>query len=269
MNGGHCVLITGATGSLGSHLVKEFSERADVKTVICLNRRSNSDPLKRQKEAFASRGVSLDSLALNKLQVLEADTAKPRLGLADADYERLVGSVTAVLHNAWPMSGKRPIKGFEGQFHTLRNLIDLARNISCARPKGAKVCFQLISSIGVVGHYSLWSSVTRVPEERMEIKSVLANGYCDAKFTCERILDETLHKYPENFQPLTARLGQIAGSKVSGYWNPMENFSFLVKSSKTLKVLPDFDGVSLSNFQLLPTLMTDESCAPRFSRGVQ
>nr|ASU91363.1 polyketide synthase [Ramalina conduplicans] len=243
VNGGHCVLITGATGSLGSHLVKEFAERADVKTTICFNRRSNSDPLKRQKEAFASRGISLDSLALSKLQVLEADAAKPRLGLADADYERLVGSVTAVLHNAWPMSGKRPIKGFEGQFHTLRNLIDLARNISCVRPQGAKVCFQLISSIGVVGHYPLWSGVTRVPEERMQIKSVLANGYCDAKFTCELILDETLHKYPENFQPMTARLGQIAGSKVSGYWNPMEHFSFLVKSSKTLKVLPDFDGV--------------------------
>ena len=245
---GHCVLITGATGSLGSHLVKEFAERSDVKTVVCLNRRSNSDPLKRQQDAFASRGVSLDSLAINKLQVLEADTAKPRLGLADADYERLVGSLTAILHNAWPMSGKRPVKGFEGQFQTLRNLIDLARNVSCGRPKGAKVCFQLISSIGVVGHYPLWSGVTHVPEERMEIKSVLANGYCDAKFTCERILDETLHKYPESFSTMTARLGQIAGSKVSGYWNPMEHFSFLVKSSKTLKVLPDFDGVSSSGF---------------------
>lgn len=245
----HCVLITGATGSLGSHLVKEFAERADVKTVVCLNRRSNSEPLKRQKEAFASRGVSLDSFAFNKVQVLEADTAKPRLGLADADYERLVGSITAILHNAWPMSGKRPIKGFEGQFQALRNLIDLARNISCSRPRGAKVCFQLISSIGVVGHYPLWSGVTRIPEERMEIKSVLANGYCDAKFTCERILDETLHKYPENFQTMTARLGQIAGSKVSGFWNPMEHFSFLVKSSKTLRILPDFDGVSFPSVE--------------------
>ena len=239
-----CVLITGATGSLGSHLVKEFAERSDVKTVICLNRRGSSDPLERQKHAFASRGVILDGKAFAKLQVLETDIAKPKFGLADAEYVTLVGRVTSILHNAWPMSGKRLIKGFEAQFQALRNLIDLARDIACARPQGVKVGFQFISSIGVVGHYPLWSGVTRVPEERMEVKSVLPNGYCEAKFTCERILDETLHKYPDRFRTMTARLGQVAGSKVSGYWNPMEHFSFLIKSSKTLKALPDFDGVS-------------------------
>ena len=241
----HCVLITGASGSLGSHLVKEFAERPDVKTVICLNRRSSSDPLVRQKEAFTSRGINLNGNALGKLQVFETDTAKPNLGLADADYATLVRSVSAILHNAWPMSGTRPIKGFEGQFQAMKNLINLARDIACNRSEGDRVSFQFISSIGVVGHYPLWSGVTRVPEERMAIKSVLPNGYCDAKFTCERILDETLHKYPTHFRTMTARLGQIAGSKVSGYWNPMEHFSFLVKSSKTLKALPDFDGVSL------------------------
>ena len=249
-----CVLITGASGSLGSHLVKEFSERADVKTVICINRRSSSDPLTRQKEAFASRGINVDGNALEKLQVFETDTAKPKLGFADAEYATLIHSVSAILHNAWPMSGKRPIKGFEGQFQALKNLIDLARDIACARPEGDRVSFQLISSIGVVGHYPLWSGVTRVPEERMEVKSVLPNGYCDAKFTCERILDETLHKYPNRFRPMTARLGQIAGSKVSGYWNPMEHFSFLVKSSKSLKALPDFEGVSLLPQHFPPVL---------------
>ncbi|KAI1412823.1 hypothetical protein F5Y13DRAFT_190030 [Hypoxylon sp. FL1857] len=238
-----CVLITGATGSLGSHLVKEFAERPDVKTVICLNRNSKTDPLKRQKEAFSSRGVVLDSAALAKLQVIETDTAKPKLGLSDAEYDSLFRSVTGILHNAWPMAGKRSVKGFEGQFKVMRNLINLAREAACTRPASYKITFQLISSIGVVGHYPLWSGITRVPEEKMEIKSVLPNGYCDAKFTCERILDETLHKYPDRFRIMSARLGQIAGSKVSGYWNPMEHFSFLVKSSKSLKVLPDFEGV--------------------------
>lgn len=243
-----CVLITGATGSLGSHLVKEFAERPDVMTVVCLNRRSSSDPLARQKEAFATRGITLDGNALGKLRVLETDSVKPKLGLSDAVYASLVQDVSAILHNAWPMSGKRAIKGFEGQFQALRNLIDLARDMACGRPESAKVSFQLISSIGVVGHYPLWSGSTRVPEERMEIKSVLPNGYCDAKFTCERILDETLHRYPDRFRTMTARLGQVAGSKVSGYWNPMEHFSFLIKSSKTLKTLPSFEGVSFPSF---------------------
>ncbi|OTB00230.1 hypothetical protein M426DRAFT_66280 [Hypoxylon sp. CI-4A] len=238
-----CVLITGATGSLGTHLVKEFAERPDVETVICLNRNSKTDPLERQKEALASRGVVLDSTAFAKLQVIETDTAKPKLGLPDTEYNSLVQSVTGILHNAWPMAGKRPVRGFEGQFKAMRNLINLAREAACTRQASTKINFQMISSIGVVGHYPIWSGITKVPEERMEMKSVLPNGYCDAKFTCERILDETLHKYPNRFRTMSARLGQIAGSKVSGYWNPMEHFSFLVKSSKSLKVLPDFEGV--------------------------
>lgn len=268
-----CVLITGATGSLGSHLVKEFAERPDVETVICLNRRGKSDPLERQKEAFTSRGVVLDPNALRKLQVFETDTAKPKLGLTDSEYMALVQRVTGILHNAWPMAGKRLIKGFEGQFQALRNLIDLARDIACARPASEKVDFQFISSIGVVGHYPLWSGTTRVPEERTEIKSILPNGYCDSKFTCERILDETLHKYPDRFRTMTARLGQVAGSKVSGYWNPMEHFSFLVKSSKTLKALPDFEGVSFSQASLvlvpIYASVTDTSYSFRSFHGVQ
>ncbi|KAK3381180.1 polyketide synthase [Podospora didyma] len=237
-----CVLITGATGSLGTHLVKEFAERPDVGTVICLNRQGSSaavTPEMRQLEAMASRGVIISHAAKSKLRFIETDTSKPLLGLSKDEHTALGNQVTSILHNAWPMSGNRPIKGFEGAFSTLRNLIDLARD--CASQK-QKVNFQLISSIGVVGHYPLWSGRTRVPEERMEAKSVLPNGYCEAKFTCERILDETLHKYPECFHVSSARLGQVAGSKTSGYWNPVEHFCFMVKSSKSLKALPKLEG---------------------------
>ena len=141
------------------------------------------------------------------------------------------------------MTGKRPVKGFELQFQTMRNLIDFARDVSCRREKGSKVSFQFISSIATVGYYPLWSGSANVPEERMTIESVLPNGYGDAKFICEKMLDETLHKYPDRFRAMAVRLGQVAGSKTSGYWNSAEHFSFLIKSSQTLKVLPDFDGL--------------------------
>ncbi|KAI0134365.1 polyketide synthase [Xylariales sp. AK1849] len=263
-----CVLITGATGSLGTHLVKEFAERVDVETVICLNRQGSSaavTPETRQLEAMASRGVTIDDEAREKLRFIETDSSKSRLGLGEDEYAALTRQVTSILHNAWPMSGNRPIKGFEAAFHSLRNLIDLARDAAGLRStRQQKINFQLISSIGVVGHYPLWSGETRVPEERMEPRSVLPNGYCDSKFTCERILDETLHRYPEYFHTMSARLGQVAGSKTSGYWNPVEHFCFMVKSSKNLKVLPRLEGnltwcpvndmaAALSELLLLPT----------------
>ena len=239
-----CVLVTGATGSLGSHLIAHFAELPNVKTVVCLNRHViGSEPGPRQRQSIESRGIHLDSHAHSKLKVFETDTAKPMLGLPRGKYEELQNTVTHVLHNAWPMSGTRPVKGFGLQFQVMRNLIDLVRSISCRRDDGSKVSFQFISSIATVGHYPIWSGNVNVPEERMTIDSVLSNGYGDAKFVCERMLDETLHKYPDQFRVMAVRLGQVAGSKTSGYWNPAEHLSFLIKSSQTLRALPDFDGL--------------------------
>ena len=237
------VLLTGATGSLGSHLVEQFVKQPDVSRVVCVNRHSSADADTRQRDALRSRGIQLDPAELSKLTVVETDTSKPQLGVSDAEYEWLVHDVTHIVHNAWPMSGRRPLKAFEPQLVALRNLIDFAGDIVGRRPASFRLGFEFISSIGVVGHYPLWSGQVHVPEERMEMRSVLPNGYCEAKLTCERILDATLHQHPERFRVMTARLGQIAGSRTSGYWNPIEHFSFLVKSCQSLRLLPDFDGV--------------------------
>lgn len=236
------VLITGASGSLGTHLVAHTATLPHVKSVICLNRRSTMKPDVRQHRAMEEKGILFDAACQSKLQVLQTDTSRPMLGLARSEYDSLLNTVTHIIHNAWPMTGKRPLSGMESQFQVMRNLIDFSRDISSRRPKGFTLSFQFISSIAVVGHYPLWRGNPVVPEERVTIESVLPNGYGDAKFICERMLDETLHKCPDLFRTMAVRLGQIAGSKTSGYWNPMEHLSFLMKSSQTLKVLPDFDG---------------------------
>jgi hypothetical protein len=99
-----------------------------------------------------------------------------------------------------------------------------------------------VSSIAVVGHYPLWTGNRVVPEERMCIRSVLPNGYGDAKYVCEMMLDATLGRYPDRFKALVVRPGQIAGSKHSGIWNTTEHLSFLIKSCQTLKALPALKG---------------------------
>ena len=244
----HCVLLTGATGSLGSHLAAYFAELPNVKAVVCLNRHSSTEAALRQQQALKSRGIALGSEALSKLKVFATDTAKPMLSLKSSVYEYLVNNVTHVVHNAWPMSITRPMAAFESQFRVMQNLIELACEISHRSSKRSKVGFQFISSIGTVGYYPLWSGKARVPEDRMTVDSVLPNGYGDAKLVCERMLDETLHKHPDQFRSMAIRIGQIAGSKVSGYWNPVEHFASMIKSSQTLKALPALEGVHIFPF---------------------
>ncbi|CAI7652979.1 unnamed protein product [Penicillium glandicola] len=235
------VLVTGATGSLGSHIVQKLVEDPNVAQVVCLNRRSSSAPAeKRQQEAFVARGIKLLPGARAKLRILETDTSKPQLGLSPLDYSWLVEHGTDIVHNAWPMSGTRPISAFAPQLQAMRNLLDLARDMACRDfDPPSRVGFQFVSSIGVVG----FAGESRVLERRVPLSATLPSGYGEAKWVCERLLDETLHNYPQLFRPMVVRPGQISGSSTSGFWNPVEHFAFLVKSAQSLRAWPDLDGV--------------------------
>ncbi|KAK4555343.1 hypothetical protein LTR86_007640 [Recurvomyces mirabilis] len=236
------VLVTGGTGSVGSHVVAHLLTLPHITKVICLNREiRGAKPDVRQIDAFADHRIGLSIEHLSKLQVLQGDTATPMLGLTEEIYEDLVSSVTHVLHNAWPMSYERPLHKFEPQFFTMRNLIDLCNDAGAASSR--VITFQFISSIAVVGHHPFLTGQSLVPEQQVQIESVLPMGYGDAKYVCETLLDTTLGRHQSHFRAMSVRLGQVAGSSTSGYWNTQEHLSFLVKSSHTLRCLPDFDGV--------------------------
>ncbi|KAJ5788397.1 type I iterative polyketide synthase [Penicillium paradoxum] len=233
-----CVLVTGATGCLGSHIVAHLAELPDVRRVICLNRGRDSDAAARQLEALELWGLLDENIS--KLDVIETDSSAPTLGLCPQKYQYLVKNVTDIVHNAWAMSMTRPVRGFEPKFKAMRNLIDLSR--ACAS-EGRKVGFQFISSVAVVGCHPFLSGQARVPEQRVTVESALPMGYADAKLVCEHMLDKSLHRYPESFRTSSVRVGQISGSKVNGNWNPVEHLVHLIKSSHTLGVFPALDGV--------------------------
>ncbi|XXH00815.1 hypothetical protein Hte_007166 [Hypoxylon texense] len=236
---GATVVVTGASGSLGSHLVQTLAERSDVATVVCMNRPVSNVPAeKRQLDSLSSRGIELSPAARAKLRVYDTDTSKPQLGLPAEEYAWLARHGTHIIHNAWPMSGTRPLKAYEPQIRVMRNLLDLARDMATTgAPR--QVGFQLVSSIGVVG----FSDGPHVPEGPVPMASVIPSGYNEGKWTCERMLGATLRRHPRLFRASVARPGQISGSTASGVWNPVEHFPFLVKSAQALKAWPDLRGV--------------------------
>ena len=70
------VVVTGATGSLGSHVIARLAVSPSVGTVVCLNRPGKQDSaLSRQQDALSSKGIQISAEALAKLHVLEATTS--------------------------------------------------------------------------------------------------------------------------------------------------------------------------------------------------
>ncbi|KAL4784152.1 hypothetical protein BJX76DRAFT_357355 [Aspergillus varians] len=233
------VILTGATGSLGSHLVASFARNPLVRTVVCLNRRSNVAGTVRQSEALSSRMLKLTEAESGKLRMLDGNTSEPHLGLPADEYTWLARNATHIVHNAWPMSLARPIHTFVPQFQALRNLLDLAREMACNySASGRRIGFQFVSSISVVGS----AAQQRVLEQRVDLGSTLPLGYPEAKWVCERMLDETLHRYPDHFRPMVVRPGQITGSTHTGIWPNTEHMPMLIKSAQSLQAWPDLDG---------------------------
>jgi Male sterility protein/Phosphopantetheine attachment site len=244
------ILLTGSTGSLGSHLVAHLSGLPAVAKVICLvrakgNSSTRTDAHERQIQALISKRLSLSEEGMSKVEVLETNAANCYLGLTRHKYKELCENVTHILHNAWPVDFKRHLPSFEGQFHTISNLVQLARKAKITH-RTVKPKMVFVSSIATVGRYGKMYGSLIVPE--VPIKDVNCTspfGYAEAKLVCEKILDRTSEAFGDELDVQYVRVGQMAGSKVTGYWNSTEHLPALLKSSQKIGALPRIKGVSL------------------------
>jgi nucleoside-diphosphate-sugar epimerase len=240
------VLLTGSTGSLGSFLVAHLSQLRIVDKVICLTRKvaEGDDAKIRQLRACESRGIQLSEEYWSKIEVIEADLRAPQLGLDDTTYTSLSQSITHIIHNAWPMDFNRAIESFEPHFQALQNLLQLAMNTHQSRPNiRPRVVFT--SSIAAVGQYPTVVKSGPIPEVTADDASVADNfGYAEAKWVCEKILENAGARYSEELETTVVRIGQLTGSERSGFWNSNEHFPALVKSSQLVGHLPVINGVS-------------------------
>lgn len=237
------LLLTGATGSLGSHCLSSLTYSSAVEKVVCLIRRSDSssDPLSRLRLSIAEKKVSLLPEQWAKIEAIECNTADESLGLPTAQYRALQQSVTHVLHAAWPMDFHLRHSSFQSQFQSLHNLLALSRDIHHNRPN-VRPRLVFISSIATVGQYSLSHIVPEDPV--VSVDWIRLIGYAKAKLVCERILEHAREDYSDEIEISYIRMGQIAGSSQTGFWNTTEHIPALIMSSQLIGCLPCFSGVS-------------------------
>ena len=96
------VLVTGTTGSLGSHLLRVLIENPSVAHIFALNRpgRTSGETAKdRQTKAFLEHGLDVSLLESSKLVLLEGDTSQADVGLSQDILKEMASSVTSIIHN--------------------------------------------------------------------------------------------------------------------------------------------------------------------------
>lgn len=227
-NGKFVVLLTGSTGSLGSHLLDRLSVSPSVSMIYCLNRGEDSE----ERQAKSHQGKGLPTRFEN-VQFLGCDFSRPLLGLDRVSYANLLTNVTHIIHNAWDVNFNRSVDSFETtHIHGTRRLLDFA----AASRHGARM--QLISTVAAVMGPEA-SLVGKVQERVYEREWGMAQemGYAQSKLVAENLVAAI--SQASKLGALICRVGQIAGDiSGSGPWTQNEWVSSLIASSVSLGKIP-------------------------------
>ncbi|KAJ5836568.1 hypothetical protein N7447_002594 [Penicillium robsamsonii] len=124
------VLLTGATGSVGAHVLFELLNDDSVSTVYCLTRKSS--PLK----------------ATSKVVGLNGSLDRPDFRL---DPVGRVGSfviLSLIIHTAWPVNFNLPLTHFEPHIRGLYNLIGFSLSVRRLEPAVMMFCSSISSALG-------------------------------------------------------------------------------------------------------------------------
>ncbi|KAI5925742.1 putative NRPS-like enzyme [Camillea tinctor] len=240
------VILTGSTGALGTFMLQSLLSRPDIGHVFCLNRAKDGGRTA-QDDRFAAAGFPTDKFS-DRVTFLQADYARPMLGLYEAAYQELTSRVGLIIHNAWSVNFNLGLPAFRPQLAGLVNLFALA---AAAAPRTVRVVF--ISSVGAVGGRP--ATAGPAPETVLDSFDMrYSNGYARSKFLSEHLCDEAARHL--GVPVAVARVGQVAGPvSQPGLWNRSEWLPSLVISSLHLGCLPEHLGPQFSEIDWVPSDM--------------
>ncbi|KAM0543264.1 hypothetical protein ACHAPJ_012410 [Fusarium lateritium] len=230
---GQNIVLTGATGSLGAHLLAKLALSSSVQTVYCLVRASSDanaqERVERSLEERELRAMFPRQLP-EKIVCLAADLSEPSLGLGTAVFRSIAKEINMVYHCGWTVNFNQRLSTFEKSCVAgVRHLIDLC----LANPSSTPTRFILFSSIGTIMGTSEDIIPERLPTSILEAKGT---GYSRSKYVAEKICAKAATDV--GLAVAVVRIGQIVGDTVSGIWNTSEAVPLMIRSAKTIGALP-------------------------------
>ncbi|KAF2166908.1 hypothetical protein M409DRAFT_22960 [Zasmidium cellare ATCC 36951] len=233
---GDYVVVTGATGSLGAHVVARLVSQEHVRKIYCLVRApSASSAIARVEESLRARRVynQLSLEALQKIVAIPSDFSKSLLGLDWRLYDEIAQNLTHVLHLAWSVNFNKNLESFETDcIAGARNLINLCLKAKRPQPASFNFCSSVSATVRTPGGI--------VPEALPESFAYAQGmGYAQSKLVTEYLCDRACRKRGINARVL--RVGQVIGDTMNGVWNATEAIPMIFQTAKTVGALPRLD----------------------------
>ena len=237
------VLLVGATGFLGIHVLAELLKIDDIKIYCLIRKDPSTSPENKLKRKFQYYfGSNLSNLFGNRLFVIDGDITNDNFGTSNEVYDYLGKQVQTVVNCAASVKHY----GYYGEFEKI-NVIGVKNLVKFCEEFNKE--FYQTSTISVSGNTmtSLPSSYTPKKtvyfgETNLFINQPLDNVYVRSKFEAEKyVLEEIANK---KLKGLVLRIGNITNRYTDGkfqenssdnaFLNRLKAFLFLKEIPKSI-----------------------------------
>ncbi|KAF2827105.1 male sterility protein [Ophiobolus disseminans] len=226
------VVLTGATGSLGAHVLFQLVARPDIHTVYCLVRAKDiKDASHRVQKSLMQRKLyqSLSLTARRKIYALPSDLSNPHLGLDSETHRSVAQNLSSVIHCAWSVNFNLNLSTFEKDcISGVRHLLDLCLAVPSSKPASFDFC----SSVSTVAR----CPDMHTPEVVAELDWAQGMGYAQSKCVAENLCMAAPQM--TGIKARILRVGQIVADTVHGVWNDTEAIPLMMQSALTVGALP-------------------------------
>ncbi|KAJ5739998.1 hypothetical protein N7533_012782 [Penicillium manginii] len=220
-----CVVLTGATGSIGAHVLYEFLKDDAISAIFCLTRQTS--PIEAVLQSLVERDLHVTVEQMSKIIALHSTLDQENLGLDEETFNQIKSKTTHIIHAAWPVNFNLPLSEFEPHIQGLHNLIKLSLSV----PQSAPAVLIFCSSIST----TLQSTDEEISETPAKLTDAYM-GYGQSKLIGEHIVDNARNSGAHAY---SLRIGQVSGHSRKGLWNDSEALPLLIRSALTLEALPD------------------------------
>lgn len=220
------ILLTGATGFVGIHLLAELLTSTGAEVVCTVRAASPAEATARIHQALETHLIHLPDAARQRITAIPVDLAHARLGLDEALFAELARTCGAIFHNAATVSIMR-------EYATLRaaNTESTRDLLRMAVVRSTPLHF--VSTLSVAPPLGL---APEVPEAFLPPHPGLRYGYQQSKWAAERLLEQAA----ERGLPVTVhRLGRVVGPYATGYVNERDFLWSVLRTGVPAGIVPD------------------------------